>query len=105
MVVPKIATTINSISRSKLTVGKTVARTTSPQGMCTLKDRCDIEQQHQSHQLQIAGIAVIGDEYFGDEACDPEQNRKGKRRAADHQLQRFAHGCQIGGDVDGVGDQ
>ena len=37
MVVPKMATTIKIRSRSKLKLGITVARATSPQGMCTLK--------------------------------------------------------------------
>ena len=41
---------------------------------------------------------------LGDEADDAEDDRENQRRAAGDQPHRFAHGGEIGGDVDGVGD-
>ena len=47
---------------------------------------------------------MVGDKNLGGEAQYAEAERISERRPAGHEPHRLAHGGEVGGDVDGVGD-
>ena len=48
---------------------------------------------------------MIRNQDFRGEAADAEQGDVNKHRAADDQPQRVAHGGDVGGDIERIGDQ
>jgi len=69
------------------------------------ESRGDVGEQHKRERFQIARIAVIGDQYLGRQASEPERRDVEQHRAADHEPQRVTHGCDVGCNIQCVGGE
>ena len=64
-----------------------------------------VGQQRKGQPLQEVDVAVIGDEHLQQQRQQHEEQRHQAAIEAGDQLADLAHGRDVGGDVEGVGDQ
>ncbi len=64
----------------------------------------DVRQQRERQPLEVADVALVGQEHLQQQAGDAEDDRMAVLGAADDELQRVAHRCDVCGHVDRIGD-
>ena len=104
IVVPKTATITVRYCRGQREMRPHRVRGHLAPGDVYREHQDDVREQRQRQPLQVADIALVGQENLQQQASDADHDRVHMRRSADDQLQRLAHRGDVGGDVDGVGD-
>ncbi len=105
MVVPKTPTTTAAASEFGVKSGPDRAqRHLTPGDMNREQDR-GVGQQGEGQPLQEEDVAMIGDEHLQQQRSEHEEHRHEMAIEAGDELRDFSHGGDVGGDVEGVGDQ
>jgi hypothetical protein len=72
-------------------------------GQAKAERRRDIGEQHQRQHLHVPRIRAVGDDDLRGGTDAAERQGVDHRRPADQEPDRFAHGRDVGGNIDGIG--
>jgi hypothetical protein len=103
MVVPKYGNNSQQIVSIGQEDGSQGRRDHAAPGHLHAESTGHVHQQDERQELEIARVAVIGNEDLGCQATEPKGGSVGEHGATDSKAQDFRHSGEIGGDVDGVG--
>ena len=74
-------------------------------GYLAHEQSCNVGKQNESQPFQDSLVEIVAHENDRDDRHHGKCHGVKRRRAADKKLEGFAHGAQIGADIDGVGEE